>query len=94
MFKKSSDYIIFIDRRFRCLATAAKPKSSEKLEKAAAVNQSFVQNFFLGNVESAEVFPYPYYLNEEQTEMLAMVVGPVERFFTVSKILVAHYDNR
>lgn len=65
---------------------AAKPAAKEKLNKAIAPNQSFVANFFRGKVESAEVFPYPYNLNEEESETLAMVIDPVERFFSVSSI--------
>lgn len=78
----------------RCLATSAKlneaaaanPAPKEKLNKAVAPNQSFVANFFRGKVESAEVFPYPYNLSEEESETLGMVVDPVERFFSVSLI--------
>lgn len=69
----------------RCLATSAKPKRAEKPERAAVANKSFVQNFFLGKVASKEVFPYPYYLTEEESETLAMTVDPVQRFFTVSQ---------
>lgn len=73
--------------RNRCLATSAKPKAAEKPEKAVTANQSFVQNFFLGKVRSGETFPYPYYLTEEESETLSMVVDPVKRFFAVSRKL-------
>lgn len=41
-------------------------------------------NIFRGEVESSEVFPYPYNLTEEQKETVSMVVDPVTRFFTVN----------
>lgn len=70
----------------RCLATAAKPNEAPAKERKVAVkNLSFMANIFRGKVESAQVFPYPYNLTEEESETLAMVVDPVERFFSVSK---------
>lgn len=82
--------IIFLfPLKYRCLATSAKPneappKLSPKSGKAFAPNKSFVANFFRGKVESSETFPYPYYLTEEESETLSMVVDPVSRFFVVS----------
>lgn len=69
------------------MATSAKlneapPKA--KADKAAVANHSFVANFFRGKAESSQVFPYPYYLTEEEKETLSMVIDPVERFFSVS----------
>lgn len=83
--------------KFRCLATSAKlneapPKSSPKSGKAVAPNKSFVANFFRGKVESSETFPYPYYLTEEESETLSMVVDPVSRFFVVS-ISIFYWTN-
>lgn len=69
------------------MATAAKPKEAPKKElasKKAVVNHSFMANIFRGEVESSQVFPYPYNLTEEQSETLSMVIDPVEKFFTVS----------
>lgn len=56
-------------------------------EKPATINKSFMANIFRGEVESSEVFPYPYNLTEEQKETVSMVVDPVTRFFTVSNHL-------
>lgn len=72
---------------YRCLATSAKlneapAKASPKADKASVANKSFVANFFLGKVETSETFPYPYYLTEEESETLSMVVDPISRFFT------------
>lgn len=53
-------------------------------EKPAIINQSFMANIFRGEVESSQVFPFPYNLTEEQKETVAMVVDPVTRFFTVN----------
>lgn len=76
----------FIVVYFRCLTAAANPRPSEKLERAVLGNQSFVQNFFLGKVEAAEIFPYPYNLSDEEKETLGMVVDPLKRFFSVSEL--------
>lgn len=46
---------------------------------------SFVANMFRGEVEASQLFPYPYALNEEQRENIAMFIDPVTSFFTVSK---------
>lgn len=45
---------------------------------------SFVTNLFRGEVEAAQLFPYPYALTEEQRETIAMFVDPTTKFFTVS----------
>lgn len=68
------------------MATAAKPNEAPVKERKVAVkNLSFMANIFRGKVESAQVFPYPYNLTEEEGETLAMVIDPVERFFSVSE---------
>lgn len=48
-------------------------------------------NIFRGKVEAKEVFPYPYYLNEEDKETLSMVIDPVSRFFTVSSLFIENH---
>lgn len=70
----------------RCLATKVKEERVRE-EKPATINKSFMANIFRGEVESSEVFPYPYNLTEEQKETVSMVVDPVTRFFTVSNHL-------
>lgn len=74
---------------FRCLTTATQVKSADNgAQKPAAAqlkpNLSFVANMFRGEVETAQLFPYPYALSEEQRENIAMFVDPVTTFFTVS----------
>jgi len=38
---------------------------------------------FKGQLTTDQVFPYPSVLNEEQTQFLKELVGPVSRFFEV-----------
>lgn len=75
-------FFFFYDR---CLATAAKPKEAAPAakEKKPTTNLSFMANIFRGKVQSAQVFPYPYNLTEEESETLSMVIDPVSRFFSV-----------
>lgn len=74
----------------RCLATSAKPATKEdpkqatKKNAAQTPNYSFITNAFRGVVEPSQAFPYPNYLNEEQNELIAAMVDPVTKFFTVS----------
>lgn len=65
------------------MATAANPKEQPKQSKAPVPNYSFMANIFRGDVESSQVFPYPYNLTDEQQETVAMVIDPVTRFFEV-----------
>jgi hypothetical protein len=41
-------------------------------------------NLFRGVVETAQVFPFPQVLNEEQKDNLKMLVDPTAKFFEVS----------
>ncbi|KAK1331604.1 hypothetical protein QTO34_009562 [Cnephaeus nilssonii] len=51
-------------------------------EKAAkAESKSFAVGMFKGQLTTDQVFPYPSVLNEEQTQFLRELVGPVSRFF-------------
>ncbi|XP_050077287.1 very long-chain specific acyl-CoA dehydrogenase, mitochondrial-like [Anopheles maculipalpis] len=45
-------------------------------------NRSFLMNLFGGKLQTAELFPYPEPLNEEQKEYARALVDPVHRFFT------------
>lgn len=82
----------------RCFATSAKlneaPIETKKTATAekSVPNYSFMANIFRGKVESSQVFPYPYYLTEEESETLAMVVDPVSRFFAVSSNIFVYLD--
>lgn len=79
---------------FRCLATAPQAKVADKDAKPAAAplkpNLSFVANMFRGEVETAQLFPYPYALSEEQRENIAMFIDPVTTFFTVGLICLIY----
>jgi len=54
-----------------------------KVEKKAASieSKSFAVNMFKGQITTAQVFPYPSVLNEEQDQFLRELVGPVNKFF-------------
>uniref|UniRef100_A0AAG5DDE9 Very long chain acyl-CoA dehydrogenase n=1 Tax=Anopheles atroparvus TaxID=41427 RepID=A0AAG5DDE9_ANOAO len=45
-------------------------------------NRSFLMNLFGGKLQTAELFPYPEPLNEEQKDYARALVDPVHRFFT------------
>ncbi|XP_045537249.1 very long-chain specific acyl-CoA dehydrogenase, mitochondrial [Papilio machaon] len=62
----------------RTLATeAAQPEASRGARQSA----SFTLNLFRGQVEPAQVFPFPEPLTEDQRQTLAELVPPVEKFF-------------
>ncbi|XP_055971140.1 very long-chain specific acyl-CoA dehydrogenase, mitochondrial [Sorex fumeus] len=48
---------------------------------AKAESKSFAVGMFKGQLTTDQVFPYPAVLNEEQTQFLKELVGPVTRFF-------------
>ncbi|TWW63060.1 very long-chain specific acyl-CoA dehydrogenase, mitochondrial isoform X2 [Takifugu flavidus] len=47
----------------------------------ATDSKSFAVNMFKGQIETAQVFPYPSALNQEQEQFLRELVGPVGKFF-------------
>lgn len=53
------------------------PKETEKRE-----NLSFVTNIFRGEIQPAQLFPYPLALDPEQIEYVAAFLDPVEKFFS------------
>ncbi|TDG99680.1 hypothetical protein EPR50_G00197010 [Perca flavescens] len=57
--------------------------TASKVEKktVAAESKSFAVNIFKGQIATAQVFPYPSALNEEQEQFLRELVGPVGKFF-------------
>ncbi|XP_070710535.1 very long-chain specific acyl-CoA dehydrogenase, mitochondrial [Pempheris klunzingeri] len=57
--------------------------TATKVEKkaVAAESKSFAVNLFKGQIQTAQVFPYPSALNEEQEQFLRELVGPVGKFF-------------
>ncbi|KAF7231689.1 very long-chain specific acyl-CoA dehydrogenase, mitochondrial [Nothobranchius furzeri] len=53
----------------------------EKKAAAAAESKSFAVNMFKGQIATAQVFPFPKALNDEQEQFLRELVGPVSKFF-------------
>ncbi|XP_053715477.1 very long-chain specific acyl-CoA dehydrogenase, mitochondrial [Synchiropus splendidus] len=61
-------------------AVAANTATSAE-KTAPAESQSFAVNMFKGQIATAQVFPYPSVLNEEQEQFLRELVPPVCKFF-------------
>ncbi|XP_056298735.1 very long-chain specific acyl-CoA dehydrogenase, mitochondrial [Pseudoliparis swirei] len=75
----------------------ASPAAEAVLEKSAAVgsdtatkavkitvaaeSKSYAVNIFKGKIATAQVFPFPSVMNEEQEQFLRELVGPVAKFF-------------
>ncbi|ELW63623.1 Very long-chain specific acyl-CoA dehydrogenase, mitochondrial [Tupaia chinensis] len=55
--------------------------ASTKAKQTKAESKSFAAGMFKGQLTTDQVFPYPSVLNEEQTQFLKELVGPVSRFF-------------
>ncbi|KFO18809.1 very long-chain specific acyl-CoA dehydrogenase, mitochondrial [Fukomys damarensis] len=55
--------------------------ASTRAKPANAESKSFAVGMFKGQLTTDQVFPYPSVLNEEQTQFLRELVGPVARFF-------------
>lgn len=47
-------------------------------------SSSFMMNIFRGKLVSGEVFPYPDLLAADEKELITSLVGPFEKFFSVS----------
>ncbi|XP_008528629.2 very long-chain specific acyl-CoA dehydrogenase, mitochondrial isoform X1 [Equus przewalskii] len=56
-------------------------ETSTSGKQAKAESKSFAAGMFKGQLTTDQVFPYPSVLNEEQTQFLKELVGPVSRFF-------------
>ncbi|XP_068626379.1 very long-chain specific acyl-CoA dehydrogenase, mitochondrial [Battus philenor] len=63
-------------RRRGLASEAPKPEP-----KGARQSASFTLNLFRGQIETAQVFPFPEPLTEEQRQTLSELVPPVEKFF-------------
>ncbi|XP_042770756.1 very long-chain specific acyl-CoA dehydrogenase, mitochondrial isoform X1 [Panthera leo] len=57
------------------------PEASKQEKQTKAESKSFAAGMFRGQLTTDQVFPYPSVLNEEQTQFLKELVGPVSRFF-------------
>ncbi|XP_008854075.1 very long-chain specific acyl-CoA dehydrogenase, mitochondrial [Nannospalax galili] len=55
--------------------------SDASTREKAPESKSFAVGMFKGQLTTDQVFPYPSVLNEEQTQFLKELVGPVARFF-------------
>ncbi|XP_054457512.1 very long-chain specific acyl-CoA dehydrogenase, mitochondrial [Anoplopoma fimbria] len=57
--------------------------TATKVEKktVAVESKSYAVNIFKGQIATAQVFPYPSAMNEEQEQFLRELVGPVSKFF-------------
>ncbi|KAG3269827.1 very long-chain specific acyl-CoA dehydrogenase, mitochondrial isoform X3 [Ictidomys tridecemlineatus] len=55
--------------------------ASTREKQTKAESKSFAVGMFKGQLTIDQVFPYPSVLNEEQTQFLKELVGPVARFF-------------
>ncbi|KAM8897693.1 very long-chain specific acyl-CoA dehydrogenase, mitochondrial [Spinachia spinachia] len=55
--------------------------AAAKVEKVSTESKSYAVNIFKGQIATAQVFPFPSALNEEQEQFLRELVGPVDKFF-------------
>uniref|UniRef100_A0A3P8SG52 Very long-chain specific acyl-CoA dehydrogenase, mitochondrial n=1 Tax=Amphiprion percula TaxID=161767 RepID=A0A3P8SG52_AMPPE len=62
---------------------AVSSDAATKVENKAAVSESksFAVSIFKGQIATAQVFPFPSVLSEEQEQFLRELVGPVNKFF-------------
>lgn len=65
----------------RCLSAVPQTKAAEPATNDKKPNMSFLTNIFRGEVQPAEVFPYPEVLSDEQKEYISAFVDPVNKFF-------------
>lgn len=65
----------------------------EKTTSRAKDSQSFTMNLFRGVIETAQVFPFPQVLNEEQKDTLKMFIDPTAKFFEVCICVRRQYLN-
>nr|XP_054771211.1 very long-chain specific acyl-CoA dehydrogenase, mitochondrial-like [Lytechinus pictus] len=63
-------------------ASAAQPQeTAQTTSPKPEETKSFVMGLFRGQINPAEVFPYPEVMNEEQKATLEMLVDPTQKFF-------------
>jgi len=65
-------------KRFLAATTAAAPKAAVKEERE---NMSFAHNLFRGELQGAQVFPFPVALDQEGVEYVGAFIDPVTKFF-------------
>ncbi|XP_066578620.1 very long-chain specific acyl-CoA dehydrogenase, mitochondrial [Amia ocellicauda] len=62
-------------------STDSATKATAESKAAAQESKSFAVNMFKGQISTAQVFPFPSVMTEEQAQFLRELVGPVSRFF-------------
>lgn len=72
-------YLFIFCSSVRGAATETKAKA--KAAAGAKHSDSFTLNLFRGRFETAQVFPYPDPLTDDQRQTLQELVPPVEKFF-------------
>ncbi|XP_029436587.1 very long-chain specific acyl-CoA dehydrogenase, mitochondrial isoform X2 [Rhinatrema bivittatum] len=73
--------LLRLSARRGCRALVAHGGGRFYVSQAAEENKSFAVNMFRGEMITEQVFPFPSVLNEEQTQFLKELVGPVSKFF-------------
>jgi len=58
-------------------------EKAKKMERKFVESPAFGMNIFRGRASADQMFPYPTILDDEQSEMLSMLLGPTEKFFEV-----------
>nr|XP_058903939.1 very long-chain specific acyl-CoA dehydrogenase, mitochondrial isoform X4 [Kogia breviceps] len=62
-------------------------EASTREKRAKPESKSFAVGMFKGQLTTDQVFPYPSVLNEDQTQFLKELVGPVSRFFEYARLV-------
>lgn len=71
-----------LQRLFVTSATQCKAVTSPQRAQAPVTeDMSFTMNMFRGQLQAAQVFPYPDALNADQKETVQMLIDPVTKFF-------------
>uniref|UniRef100_A0A4Y0BH69 Uncharacterized protein n=1 Tax=Anopheles funestus TaxID=62324 RepID=A0A4Y0BH69_ANOFN len=89
MLKVCTNVVAIANVRRTLLVGAVRNVSTSNVLSGAAVqpndqhkaNRSFVMNLFSGKLQTAELFPYPEALNEEQREYIQAFVDPTVKFY-------------
>ncbi|CAH2272347.1 very long-chain specific acyl- dehydrogenase, mitochondrial, partial [Pelobates cultripes] len=63
------------------MSTAVSSPRVYNKNASAEASRSFAVGMFSGQLHTDQVFPYPSVLNEDQSQFLSELVGPVSRFF-------------
>lgn len=74
-------FLLLIINIFRYVSTTHRLLSDKNESKKQ--NMSFVMNTFRGQLQPAQMFPYPEVLDSEQQETLAALIDPTSKFFEV-----------